>query len=226
MSTKERQEQEDAVFPGGSDQTNITGGLLAAYVQQRILLLIVSALLALAVCGLVGVVLYYTLKKPVLVFLKNPANGEVVQVDPSTLKQSLDRDEFEIKGFAVRWVLDAYTFNPGNVRDAALNALRYVEPKAQGEAKAAMLMNERNEWVSQDHSGGIDYQPEKGRMPSAVINSWDPLDVTVVFSRIRVRPDGSQVDQGPMALKLTLHKVPRSSAFSNGLMISHITPTN
>lgn len=222
----EIQEEADRVFPCGSENSNLPGGVLAAYVQQRILLLIVTVLLIVSVCGTVAIAVYFVYKKPILVFLKNPVTGEVVQVDPSTLKQSPDREEFEIKGFAARWVRDAYTFNPGDVRDSSVFALRYVEPKAQGEAKAVMLLNERADWTSQNDSGAVEFEPDKGRMPTAVVNSFEPLEVTVVFSRVRIRSDGTRVIQSPMALKMGLSKVPRSSVYGNGLMIAHLTPTN
>lgn len=214
--------EQDALLPTdpNNDSPSVFAGLMSAYVQQRWVLLILGVTSIGQALALILLVLVY-IKKPVLLFVQDRV-GNLVQLDPRSMVSS-GRDQMEVKGFAIRFIRDAFQFNPGNVNDMARYALRFVEPAAHPAAKNAMKLNERAEQAQNGFSIKVDDDIDKGRVPQVIVNSWEPIQVTVVFGRMQIQPDGTEKPLAPLAVTLDLRQVPRSSTNPSGFLINQIT---
>jgi VirB8 protein len=197
-------------------------GRLHAYTAQQrwILVLSVALNLVFAVC-VVWLALAYQRRAP-WVFVKDNL-GNVVQVDPRTLNAADTRDEAELKAFSARWVRDAFEFTPLDVRDRRDFALRFVEPRAHGEALLAMRANERAEQVASGLSVKIQEDIDKGQLMQVQIMRFDPLETLVLTPRISISPSGETRALPALAVRLRLRQVPRSPANGHGLIISDVS---
>lgn len=201
------------------------GRLQAAYVQQRWVLLVLMVAFLVSAVGNVFMAIRYS-KRETWVFVKDHL-GNVVQADPSTfLRAGEGRDEMEIKAFARQWCVDSFHFTPLDVKDRVIHSLRFVEPKVQPTARAAMRLSERAQQVEQGLSVNIEDDPEKGKVPEVNILRADPLEVLVVFSRVSIQPGGEIKPLPPLGVKLQLREVPRSPANGHGLLITDVNSSN
>ena len=201
------------------------GRLLAAYVQQRWVLLTLLIALLVSVSANAVLAVRYS-KRETWVFVRDRL-GNVVQADPSTfLRAGEGRDEMEIKAFARQWCEDSFHFTPLDVKDRVIRSLRFVEPKAQSTARFAMRFLERAQQVEQGLTVNIEDEPEKGKVPEVNILRADPLEVLVVFSRVSIQPGGEVKPLPPLGVKLQMREVPRSPANGHGLLITDVSSSN
>jgi len=223
VSTKE---EKDPLQPG--KETGFVyawGSLMAAYAQQRNVLLILAFVTIVSILGNVALGIGYT-HRETWVFVKDNL-GQVVQADPNTfLRAGADRDQNEVKGFALRWCRDAMEFTPLDVQDKITYALRYVDQKAQGAIKDQFRMAERAQLVEKGMSLKIDDDIASGKVPQVTIIRNDPCEVLVVVSRYGIAPDGAKTPLPPLAIRVILKMVPRSPQNPNGLVVTDMTATN
>ena len=200
------------------------GAIFAAYVQQRWVLVILLVAFISSVAGNAVMAILWK-KRETWVFMKDSL-GNVVQTDPRTFAGGDKRDEMEVKGFAVRWVRDAFEFTPLDVRDRIMYALRYVEPKAQGNARDAMGLIERSRLSKDGNSVHLDDEPDKGRVPQVSVLRWKPVEVLVVCGRNAIGTDGVKRPIPSVAVRLFLRQVPRSPSNPNGLIVTDVSATS
>lgn len=223
---EERMARMEKLFKVGKEKNyaHPWGALFAAYVQQRwVLVALLIAFLA-SITGNVMMAILWK-KRDTWVFMKDNL-GNVVQTDPRTFAGGDQRDEMEVKGFAVRWVRDAYEFTPLDVRNRIMYALRFVEPKAQPNARDAMRMVERTQLSKEANSVHLDDEPDKGQVPQVTVLRWKPMEVLVVCGRHSIGPDGVKKPIQAVAVRLFMRQVPRSPSNPNGLIVTDVSATS
>jgi hypothetical protein len=231
--SKPEQTQEDrlkrvekVLFAGKEDQFLLAWGRLMSHAaQSRWSVVFLGIALMGSIAGNVAFSLRWS-HRDTLVFFKD-ANGNVLPLGAASklTAGSNDRDEAEVCGFARRWVSDAFTYNPLNVKDQITLCLRSVDFTVQGVVKAQLRLEER----AADRDAGVSVKllddPEKGRGPAASIVRQEPLEVSVVFQRIAVSSTGETKDLPPMLCNMRLRQIPRSIVNPSGLLISDLTVT-
>ena len=217
---------EKVLYPGKEDQFLFAWGRLMSFAAQSRWTVV---FLGLALLGSVAGNVVFALRwshRDTLVFIKDQ-NGNVVPLGTTAELSSTAnaRDEAEITGFARRWVADAFTYNPLNVKDGVALALRSVDSSAQAVAKSQLRLEER----AADRDGGVSVKllddPNKGKGPAVSIVRRDPLEVSVVFQRVAVSATGETKELAPMIATMQLRLVPRSALNPSGLLISDLTVT-
>lgn len=217
---------ENVIYAGKEDSFLMAWGRLMTFAaQSRWTVMFLGLALLGSVGGNVALILRWN-KRDMLVFMKDE-QGNVVPV--ATMAQmtagSLERDDNEIKGFARRWVADAFTYNPLNIKDNVTRVLRQVDASSQNSVKFQLHMEERALHRDNGISVQILDEPEKGKGPAISILRREPLEVSVVFQRIGVNQSGEARELSPMVCNLQLRLVPRSSFNPNGFLVSDMTST-
>lgn len=190
----------------------------ALAVYRWLLVALMVACLALVV--LVGYLAHRNEQKTVWCFVKDSL-GNVVQADPDAfLRAGEGRSEVDIKGFTRRWVLDAFTWTPLDVKDKLNLALKVVEPKARPVVKKGLLLPQRKQQVDRGVSGRVvDAPDDPDHQPQILIQSKKPLSVLVTFDTFRVLPDGQEEPGGRVIFTLFLKEVPRTPDNMAGLTV-------
>jgi hypothetical protein len=205
---------------GGDDAFILAWGRQNAALALYRWLLLVLLVVALALAGLVGYLVYRNEQKTVWCFVKDGL-GNIVQADPdSFLRAGERRTEVDIKGFARRWVMDSHAWTPLDVKDKLSLALRVVEPKAREVVKKGLRLAQRKVLVDRGISGRVlDVANDPGRQPQVLIQSRKPLSVLVGFDTFFVLPDGTTEPGGRVLFTLFLKEVPRTPDNMAGLTI-------
>lgn len=190
----------------------------ALAVYRWLLLVLFAACLALA--ALVAYLVHRNEQKAVWCFVKDPL-GNVVQADPDAfLRAGEPRTEVDIKGFVRRWILDAFTWTPLDVRDRLDRALQVVEPQAREVVKKGINLPQRKLLVDRGTSGRVlDVAEDPARQPQVLIQSLKPLSVLVSFDALRILPDGQEEAAGRVLFTLFLKEVPRTPDNMAGLTV-------
>ena len=216
---------EKVLFAGKEDQFLLAWGRLMTHAaQSRWSVVFLGVALMGSVVGNVIFALRWS-RRDTLVFLKDSSTGNVVPLGTvaGLAANSSDRTDAEIMGFSRRWVSDAFTYNPLNVRDNISLCLRSVDASAQGVVKAQLRLEER----AADRDAGVSVklldEPEKGRGPSVSILRRSPLEISVVFQRVAVNPGGETKELPPIVCTMQLREIPRSNANPGGFLISDLT---
>lgn len=217
---------EKVIFAGKEDHFLLAWGRLMTYAAQSrwMMVLVVVSLLA-SIGGNVAFA-YRWNKRDTYIFKQMP-DGSMVPLATAEAfaAASIERKPEEITGFAKRWVYDAYTYNPLNVKDTVNFALRYVDASAQAEVKAELRLEERAAHRDAGISVSIIDAPERGKAPAVSIVRMEPLEVSVVFQRVAVNSIGESNELGPLVCNLQLKQVPRSTGNPSGLLISNFNVT-
>jgi len=183
-------------------------------------LLVVLLLVCLALVLLVGYLVHRNEQKTVWCFVKDPL-GNVVQADPDAfLRAGERRSEVDIKAFTRRWILDAFTWTPLDVKDKLGLTLRVVEPKAREVIKQGLQLPRRKQLIDRGVSGRVlDVADDPARQPQVLIQSRQPLSVLVTFDTCRILPDGQEEPGGRVIFTLFLQEVPRTPDNLAGLTV-------
>ena len=190
----------------------------ALAVYRWLLVTLMGACLILGV--LVGYLAHRNEQKTVWCFVKDSL-GNVVQADPNAfLRAGERRTEVDIKGFTRRWVLDAFTWTPLDVKDKLNLALQGVEPKAREVVKKGLQLPQRKLLVDRGVSGRVlDLPDDPAHQPQVLIQSRKPLSVLVTFDTFRILPDGQEEPGGRVLFTLFLKEVPRTPDNMAGLTV-------
>jgi hypothetical protein len=215
------QDLRKAAAPMGGDDAFILawGRQNAALAVYRWLLVVLMAL-CLALVVLVGYLAHRNEQKTVWCFVKDSL-GNVVQADPNAfLRAGESRTEVDIKGFTRRWVLDAFTWTPLDVKDKLNLTLKVVEPKAREVVKKGLQLPQRKLLVDRGVSGRVvDVADDPAHQPQVLIQSRKPLSVLVTFDTYRILPDGQEEPGGRVLFTLFLKDVPRTPDNMAGLTV-------
>lgn len=219
---------EKVLFAGKEDHFLLAWGRLMTHAaQSRWSVVFLGFALMGSVAGNVAFALRWS-KRDTLIFIKDERTGNVVPLATaaSMTAASGDRDEAEITGFARRWVSDAFTYDPLNVKDNVMLSLRTVDASAQAIVKAQLRLEER----ASNRDAGISVklldEPERGKAPAVSIVRRDPLEVSVVFQRVAIASaTGETKELAPIVCNMQLRLVPRSTINPSGLLISDLTVT-
>jgi len=205
---------------GGDDAFILAWGRQNAALAVYRWLLIVLMTLCLALVVLVGYLVQRNEQKTVWCFVKDTL-GNVVQADPNAfLRAGESRTEVDIKGFARRWVLDAYTWTPLDVKDKLGLTLKVVEPRAREVVKKGLQLPQRKVLVDRGVSGRVmDVADDPTHQPQVLIQSRQPLSVLVTFDTYRILPDGQEEPGGRVIFTLFLKEVPRTPDNLAGLTV-------
>jgi hypothetical protein len=205
---------------GGDDAFILAWGRQNAALAVFRWLLVVLMTLCLALVVLVGYLVHRNEQKTVWCFVKDNL-GNVVQADPNAfLRAGESRTEVDIKGFARRWILDAYTWTPLDVKDKLGLTLKVVEPKAREVVKKGLQLPQRKLLVDRGVSGRVvDLADDPARQPQVLIQSRQPLSVLVTFDTYRILPDGQEEPGGRVIFTLFLKEVPRTPDNLAGLTV-------
>lgn len=217
---------EKVIFAGKEDHFLLAWGRLMTHAaQSRWALVFLGLCLMGSVAGNVAFALRWN-KRDTLI-LQRDERGNVVPITTAAAATaaSNDRDESEITGFARRWVLDAFTYNPLNVKDNVSLALRSVDSSAQAIVKDQLRLEERAAHRDAGISVKILDEPERGKAPSVSIVRQNPLEVSVVFQRVAISSTGEPRELAPMVCNMQLRLVPRSTVNPTGLLLSDLTTT-
>jgi hypothetical protein len=209
---------------GGDDAFIYAWGRSNEALRSRARNLVLSMGLNLALGATVAFLAWRNERKETYVFVKNPFTGELIQADPNSFLRAGDqRTELEVKSFMRRWVVDAFSWTPLDVKDRLRAALRVVDPSVHAIAKNGMRLGERQGLVDNGTSGRVDDDPTTDKTPQAVIVRSTPLEVLVSFERHLVNSDGSVGALSPMIVRATLKPVPRApSNWGYGLVITDL----
>jgi len=190
----------------------------ALAVYRWLLLVLFVAVLALA--ALVAWLAWRNEQKTVWCFVKDPL-GNVVQADPEAfLRAGEPRTEVDIKGFVRRWVLDAWSWTPLDVKDKVAASLRVVEPKARVAVRRGLGLPRRKVLVDRGVVGRVvDVEGDPARQPQVLIQGHHPLSVLVSFDTVHLLPDGKEEPGGRVLFTLFLKEVPRTPENMAGLTI-------
>jgi hypothetical protein len=191
----------------------------AALAVYRWLLVILTGV-CLALTVLVAYLAHRNDQKTVWCFVKDSL-GNVVQADPNAfLRAGESRTEVDIKGFTRRWVLDAFSWTPLDVKDKLNLALKVVEPKAREVVKKGLQLPQRKVLVDRGVSGRVvDVTDDPDHQPQVLIQSKHPLSVLVTFDTYRILPDGQEEPGGRVLFTLFLKEVPRTPDNMAGLTV-------
>lgn len=217
---------EKVVFAGKEDHFLLAWGRLMTFAaQSRWATVILAIALVASIAGNVAFAFRWN-QRDTLVFMKD-AQGNVVPIASAAAMTaaSNDRDSAEITGFAKRWVYDAFTYNPLNVKDNVALALRSVDASAQAEAKAQMRLEERAAHRDAGVSVQVMDEPGRGKSPAVSIVRLAPLEVSVVFQRVAISAIGETAELAPTICNLQLRQVPRNTSNPSGLLIANINVT-
>lgn len=209
---------------GGDDAFIYAWGRSNEALRSRARNLIVSMGLNVVLAGTVAFLAWRNERKETYVFVKNPLTGELIQADPKAfLRAGEQRTELEVKSFMRRWVVDAFSWTPLDVKDRLQAALRVVDPSVHSLAKKGMRLGERQGLVDNGTSGRVDDDPASQKTPQAVIVRSTPLEVLVSFERHLVSSDGTVTPLTPMLVRAILKTVPRAPAnWGYGLVITDL----
>lgn len=219
---------EKVLFAGKEDHFLLAWGRLMTHAaQSRWSVVFLGFALMGSVAGNVAFALRWS-KRDTLIFIKDERTGNVIPLATaaSMTAASSDRDEAEITGFARRWVSDAFTYDPLNVKDNVMLSLRTVDASAQAIVKAQLRLEER----AANRDAGISVKllddPERGKAPAVSIVRRDPLEVSVVFQRVAIASaTGETKELAPIVCNMQLRLIPRSTINPSGLLISDLTVT-
>jgi hypothetical protein len=205
---------------GGDDAFILAWGRQNAALAVYRWLLIALMTICLALVVLVGYLVHRNEQKTVWCFVKDSL-GNVVQADPNAfLRAGESRTEVDIKGFARRWILDAYTWTPLDVKDKLGLTLKVVEPKAREVVKKGLQLPQRKLLVDRGVSGRVvDLADDPARQPQVLIQSRQPLSVLATFDTYRILPDGQEEPGGRVIFTLFLKEVPRTPDNLAGLTV-------
>ena len=217
---------EKVLFAGKEDHFLLAWGRLMTHAaQSRWSVVFLGSALIASVAGNVAFALRWS-KRDTLIFLKDERTGNLVPLATAAgmTAASDERDEAEITGFARRWVTDAFAYNPLNVKDNVLLALRTVDTSAQAIVKAQLRLDER----VANRDAGISVMllddPERGKAPAVSIVRRDPLEVSVIFQRMAVASaTGETKELAPIVCNIQFRLIPRSTINPSGLVISDLT---
>lgn len=181
-----------------------------------------EGLVILALSGLCGWLAYRNEKKEIWVFVKDQL-GNIVQADPTGFLRAGDtRTEVDIKAFAKKWSIDAFTWTPLDVRDKLNSSLMLVDQRAKPAVKNALKLDQRSRQTQQGFSGRVYDDPKlQDKEPSVLIlnQGKKPIEVLVTLDRYLEGPDGKKEELGRIHLNLILKEVPRNQDNPTGLII-------
>ena len=208
----------------GDDAFIFAWGRSNEALRSRARNLLLSMLLNVALAGTVGYLAWRNERKETYVFVKNPLSGELIQADANSFLHAGDsRTELEVKSFMRRWVVDAFTWTPLDVRDRLEAALKVVDAKAHSLVKDGMRLGERRMLVEKGQSGRVFDDPASSKAPQAVIVRTQPLEVMVSFERYLISAAGERTALAPMLVRALLKRVPRGPGnWGYGLVISDV----
>jgi hypothetical protein len=205
---------------GGDDAFILAWGRQNAALAVYRWLLVALMGVCLALVVLVAFLVHRNEQKTVWCFVKDTL-GNVVQADPNAfLRAGESRTEVDIKGFTRRWVLDAFSWTPLDVKDKLNLALKVVEPKAREVVKKGLQLPQRKLQVDRGVSGRVvDVPDDPAHQPQILIQSKKPLSVLVTFDTFRILPDGQEEPGGRVIFTLFLKEVPRMPDNMAGLTV-------
>lgn len=178
----------------------------------------------LVICGLTVLCGWLAVRidrKDVWVFVKDH-QGNIVQADPSGFLRAGDtRTEIDIKAFAKRWAVDAFTWTPLDVQDRLKTALLLVDQRAKASVREALRIDQRASQVQRGFSGRVYDDATVNKEPTILIlnQGKKPVEVLVTMDRYMQAPDGTKQDVGRIHLNLILKEVPRNPDNPTGLLI-------
>lgn len=217
---------EKVILLGKDDSFFLAWGRTMAWLAEKKLVLY---LLVFTVVGEAGAIAYLGWKdqhRRNLVIAVDNSTGSAIPVDPEQFFQTTSgdvRSPNELKGFAIEWVREAYSFSFLNTADKWKRALRFVDSGAQGSAKFAMRAKERADLTNAGRDVKIIEDLDHGKPLEALLDGMDPIRLTVAIRRVEVETNGDMKPLPSLLVRMELKQVPRSPQNPHGLLITDVS---